>query len=193
MRALAPGRTPAGTVSARLLAGGLVVGAVVALAGCGAPPGSGSTTGGAAASPPASVTGQTSTSATASVGTATGHLVTIGPPTPTPRPTPLPSPSRGTVTLTEQSSGATVPVLVGATVVVSLGTSSSPYAWSEVSSSNSAVLRRTASSLAGGGASATFVVAAPGSAQLTAVDSPHCTPACGAASRLWEVTVLARA
>ena len=140
----------------------------------------------------ASATPGVTVSATAhGSGQATGTLVTPGVSTPTPTPTPLPPAASGTIVITDRDNGATVPVRAGSTVAVRLSSTGGPYRWTEPVSSDDTILHRTIASTADDGSSAgTFVGERSGRATLEASDDPHCTPACGAPSRLWAVTVV---
>lgn len=93
--------------------------------------------------------------------------------------------------VTDRDGGATIQVRAGTTVQVRLAATGGPYRWTEPASSDDATVHRTSGSTAAdGSATGTFVAERSGRATLTASDDPHCTPACGAPSRLWTVTVV---
>jgi hypothetical protein len=95
------------------------------------------------------------------------------------------------VVVTDRDGGATIAVRAGTTVQVRLAATGGPYRWTEPASSDDATLHRTSAATAtDGSATGSFVAQHSGRAALTASDDPHCTPACGAPSRLWTVTVV---
>ena len=128
----------------------------------------------------------------AASGTPQPTLTPVPPSQSAPPPAPAssgPPASAGTIRLSNQDDGGSFAVRVGITVSVSL-TGAPSYRWTELASSNDAVLRRTGSvTRTDGSATATFLVLARGSAQVSSTDNPTCYPQCLPPSRLWRVTI----
>jgi hypothetical protein len=91
-----------------------------------------------------------------------------------------------TYSATQADSGRTYSLRVGDHLVVKL---SGPtiYSWTEITSSNQAVLLRQSAS-SGATATASLVARAKGEARVTAIDNPNCYPQCLPPSRLFTIT-----
>ncbi|MGH9070910.1 MAG: hypothetical protein ACRDX8_07060 [Acidimicrobiales bacterium] len=117
-----------------------------------------------------------------------------GPPTTTTTTTTIGPPASGApLLITQANEGATVQLVVGQSVKVSL--SGSPgMPWSEPTSSDASVLKRTSGSAnpATGDAYATFLALSAGQSTISAGQNPLCLkdrPMCALPSRFWSVSV----